>query len=1096
MGGFVTIAPRGDGGDPRLTRVRLGHEGIGRLVGTVPGDPLRATVEYFVSPAGPKVELRVVDVRLLRREVLRPETSVFWFDESMNSWKRGRITASEREGVAPEQELYCVRFPNDQTEIIPGPELRVRWAHPIEDPFDYLAGRVTDTPFFFEGRRRFVSWVACQRAAFGGLTGLASAAVDLLQHQVAIVRRILGDPVQRYLLADEVGLGKTIEAGTIVRQHLIDDPAGARVVIVAPDHLVQQWQGELRLRFGIPKTDDRVCVVSESTLSVAFVGGVVPTLVVVDEAHRSAAGAFSRSDPAIVALYATLKKLTTAAPRVLLLTGTPVLRQEDGFLAMLHLLDAKAYPLEDREGFRERIRNRSAVADAVAQLTDDAGAMFVEDAVAQLERAFGDDQQLLTLTREVSTRAEGDFTDPARVAAIRSLRLHVTETYKLDRRLLRTRRDDPAVKNLLAVRKGLERIPCDDTARCVAWDLIEEWRGALPLDGGGGVPPFAASVFADLVEAAFSHPQALANRALARSEELSEVGRRLPNGAQSAFADERAWCARAVTALRGALMSDPRATSLAAWLREAKTKAIVFVDSPEVADVVIARLGECLGSARVRHLGAPSEGATLDAVACFVQGDGIQVLVVDRRAEEGLNLQETRAVVVHYDLPFSLTRIEQRNGRVDRLNAKGNPRFLAFEGSSQYEEGWLELLEQRVRVFHRTVAPLQFLLAESYQRMRERLVSEGSHTFSEESARLGGRGGLEDELRLIRNQEALDSLGCDSTEEAVLFEGMCSADDQASDDDGKEFESWLCSRLHFQRTGIRDGCVTRDFHYACRLDGRVLLPMHAVVTNLGRSLDRGNSDSGLLRFGRFTHDRCEAVGVNGISILRPGNQFVDAVEELVRCDDRGAAFALWRHDPSLQPGEAHLFFRVEFVVEADIETARAMVHEAKMATEALRNMADSAFAPMSRTVWVDIEGNRVSSQAALAKLELEYEKPRDTNIRPDLWAKADAICPVHDWQGLCAKARDAALATLWDDTARKVRSDSVRRFEEKSVAHRVQWQSRVVRIPPGPARAAEEQAAAYAQSLDKCVLSGLREPRVRVDAVGVVYLSGTNLRDA
>src|SRR3970282_254336 len=97
--------------------------------------------------------------------------------------------------------------------------LYVRWAHPIDDPTDYLAARVTDTPFLFEGRSHIVRHLAAQRLSFGGLGGLAAAAIELLEHQVTTVRRVLADPIARYLLADEVGLGKTIEAGVLIRSH-------------------------------------------------------------------------------------------------------------------------------------------------------------------------------------------------------------------------------------------------------------------------------------------------------------------------------------------------------------------------------------------------------------------------------------------------------------------------------------------------------------------------------------------------------------------------------------------------------------------------------------------------------------------------------------------------------------------------------------------------------------------------------------------------------------------------------------------------------------------------------------------------------------
>src|SRR5258708_19253322 len=78
-----------------------------------------------------------------------------------------------------------------------------------------------------------------------------SATIELQPHQLEVARRVLRDPAQRYLLADEVGLGKTIEAGIIIRQAVIDNPRHHKIVVVAPETLVTQWQEELRFRFGL-----------------------------------------------------------------------------------------------------------------------------------------------------------------------------------------------------------------------------------------------------------------------------------------------------------------------------------------------------------------------------------------------------------------------------------------------------------------------------------------------------------------------------------------------------------------------------------------------------------------------------------------------------------------------------------------------------------------------------------------------------------------------------------------------------------------------------------------------------------------------------
>jgi ATP-dependent helicase HepA len=268
-----------------------------------------------------------------------------------------------------------------------------------------LAARVTDTPRFFDGRAQIVGGLAVQRAGFGGLSGLASAGIELLEHQVDIVRRVLADPVQRYLLADEVGLGKTIEAGVLIRQHIIDEPDKALVLVVTPPHLIGQWRAELETKFFLPPSSPAVAVVSEESLSELDETDAW-TMLVVDEAQRPALNAFS-PDPSQRRVYEVLRSLAARVPRVLLLSGTPVLKQEDGFLAMLHLLDPDGYPLDDRQAFRERVQSRQTIAEALLDLTDDASEYFAADALTRLEPFFERDPSLESLcTRERSNTWE------------------------------------------------------------------------------------------------------------------------------------------------------------------------------------------------------------------------------------------------------------------------------------------------------------------------------------------------------------------------------------------------------------------------------------------------------------------------------------------------------------------------------------------------------------------------------------------------------------------------------------------------------------------------------------------------------------------
>lgn len=118
------------------------------------------------------------------------------------------------------------------------------------EPGEALALGASETQRWFDARWPARETLIALRAAAQGLTGLSSASVETVGRQLGAVRRVLHDQLQRYLLADEVGLGKTIEACAVLRQTLIDD-ASATAVILTPSALTGQWERELFNRFDL-----------------------------------------------------------------------------------------------------------------------------------------------------------------------------------------------------------------------------------------------------------------------------------------------------------------------------------------------------------------------------------------------------------------------------------------------------------------------------------------------------------------------------------------------------------------------------------------------------------------------------------------------------------------------------------------------------------------------------------------------------------------------------------------------------------------------------------------------------------------------------
>ena len=313
LGGFVRVP---------------GVLGLGKLR-SVNGDQAEVSLFY----AATRREVRRFPVTLLQRGYLGPETRAYVPVEGR--WRIGRVKQYFRHDSGLID--YEIRFPNGRNGEFSEAALEVRCWTTAEDPAAVLAAGAAESQYLHDRRRIASERIVATQAAAMGMTALLSSAIELVPHQVAAVRRVLSDPLQRYLLADEVGMGKTIEAGLIIRQCLIDDPA-RRVLVLVPPGLTAQWRQELDSKFRASDFPGAIVIGPHDDVE----RGLVPDLLVIDEAHRVV------EDPRI-------RALAHASERLLLLSATPILGDEATFLSLLNLLDPDAYPLDRLDAFRAKL---------------------------------------------------------------------------------------------------------------------------------------------------------------------------------------------------------------------------------------------------------------------------------------------------------------------------------------------------------------------------------------------------------------------------------------------------------------------------------------------------------------------------------------------------------------------------------------------------------------------------------------------------------------------------------------------------------------------------------------------------------------------
>ena len=444
----------------RATNHHCANWGVGKLISV---DDSIATVSWFDSPLSEPC-LERIPATHLAPVILERQTRVYWLERSAGTWHVGRVRDADDMRVE-------VRFPNGRDLVLSLSDIEVRWDRPIDDPSAFLAAQLNESPQFAQARSRFTQSLIGQRGACSGMSALISSVIDLEPHQYEVVKRVLQDPIQRYVLADEVGLGKTIEAGVLIRQYVLDNPQDHRVSVIVPPALVLQWRRELRKRFLLGDfLDDSLHVLSISASPQELLERLRASgMVVIDEAHH-----LSR-DPE---LYARLRDAIIAVPRLLLLSATPALHNERGFLEMLHLLDPHVFKLSDEAAFRRRIVHRQALAESVAGLIPE-NLLQIEDFLDDLLQRFPEDP----LLNEHAEQVRGvvielpDESEPRFIEALTRLRAHLSETYRLDRRILRNRRRD--LPFLTPRRAGASRIDYVSATGAQLIQAAEDWRRTL-----------------------------------------------------------------------------------------------------------------------------------------------------------------------------------------------------------------------------------------------------------------------------------------------------------------------------------------------------------------------------------------------------------------------------------------------------------------------------------------------------------------------------------------------------------------------------------------------------------------------------------------
>lgn len=1148
-----------------FVRVVGGRPGIGKVIANFGATAL---VEYFRAYNGPVREEH--SIQSLRQVSPLPEGTVVYFENPGGQWEIGQILCRARA-----EDLYFVAWAARDSLTLPESQLNVPLCDSRADPIRMLRGRTFTSPEFHDRRHQFLKYLMNVREAAAGMSGLVSSRIDLLPHQIEVVRRVLADPVQRYLLADEVGLGKTVEAGIILRQFLLDNP-GERALLVAPEFLLEQWRWELFIRFTLFDLGiERVTRVAPTQLTESHEQGNWG-LLIVDEAHHIAGQAFSK-DVKAQAQYGHLSRIAHKTPRVLLLSATPVLHHERDFLGMLHLLDHRIYRLEELEQFEKRVRHRQRVGRLLLMLTEGSEPEFVQMHLEELKRlaeVFEQDEtlamlvgrielvlnpptaapeapkeidlldpepdlttefqsnsaakKLITMAVENSDNSKlsvlsvygGDCPDQRESNAnevvqpepvdirsqqerldevVRCLRAHIGETYRLHRRLLRTRRET-LDRELIPPRISAE---CDDPLAVVgmadedlhlaeAEQLVDVWRdAAATAERSPACRLELRSVYAALAQAAYDGDLLACIASARKSRRFSRrVAQVFGEFAANSLVTARKFEGEDdILAAMEELSHVPSRTDRVAQLSRIVVegvdgttlppKTVVFASDIDACIRIVSSIREALGPEAVAsHMLV--EGVRLteleEDVKRFIEDDACRVLVCDRTGEEGRNLQVAKRVV-HYDLPWAPNQIEQRMGRLDRIGQDRPVAAVVFTGvgsGASITRAWCRVMAEAFGIFGRSIAGLQFLVDRTLPELIETAFSDGPAGLIDRIEPL--RAQIADEQHQNEEQYALDEMIATGMSGRDYI-GKLEEHESRPESMQGAIEQWACDGLGLKREVVMGNAGVVKYS----ANGPTMIPAHLTETFKKVLNVRG------------TYDRGVATRLRNVRLFRIGEPFIEAIASLPDLDDRGRTFGIWRHVLNWDGGE-WTGFRFCFRVRVRMQTAaelRLPPHVEWMRDSAgMSRQIESFFAPMLRTAYVTTDGNAESNERILVHLRRETTASDHCLACAPIETMAAVIDPS-SWGGLCDSClvvgeRSIRDSSFFISTCADRRAAAHVALEERLSRLRVRYD---LEARLGLAASLSQEDLETERALSRAILDGMTDPEFELDSAGFIVLS-------
>ena len=892
-----------------------------------------------------------------------------------DKWSIGRII--DKDVLDNGSIDYEVQFPNKEKKWISEKSLHVRSLKNLLDPTDVLAFSYGETQYLHDARMKILNWIINLRESVSGLTALSSSSIELVVHQINVAKKILSDPIQRYLLSDEVGMGKTIESGIIARQCLLDDDLST-VLVIVPKHLKKKWEMELFSKFYLNDFDERIEIISvEEIQNINY----IPTLLIIDEAHNivTKTSKYLNNEKELII------NLAINSEKLLILSATPGIGNEEILLSLLKILDPFTFGEEDIEQFKIKLNKQREQGVFLRILNPNISEFLLKRNLAKVSNLFPNDSFCLDYSTRILELIENgkDFKKE-----INELKIHITETWNFNNRLIRTRRRDTegwefqSRGNIIDEKCSQEHLQLFINPNNVYENInfqIENWRAevSLLIDSLPKLIQQKLEIrYIELLEKSNDSLEVFKlflkkskNDILFKSELelLEKIELEIDD---YAFENN-------INLISNKIMDFLNSFS-------ETSVGIIFVDDINLGKLYFSSLKKLLRNKKIIILD-DFLNQELDLSVCFEDKD-LRLIIVDKKNEEGIDLQFAD-VMIHLDLLFNVSRIEQRIGRLDRFGRKKSQTIqhliiLPTDNEEYPWINWFDLLIDGFKVFNEPISDIQLKIEDINIEIYSGLLKHGSSSLYNhyENGEIVSKKIeyinclIENEREYLDEQYALNHLALSETDSLnlrdIIEEGEY--DEHTLEID---IDYWLFNVLKFYKHNIDKK------RFEIKWSNTTLIPKQLFwAKKFELSLNR-----------ELTYYRNKSIEYKNASLLRPGHPLFDAIKDYLDWEDRGTTFSTFRvvdeKFPKFIPkGSIEIFFKLTFFTGVNNTLEETIFNK-----NTFLRRCDEYVSPKIFTLFIDESMNVIEDKDILEALNEPYVKDRfiDTNLtnKPEIIEK-------------------------------------------------------------------------------------------------------------